>query len=152
VSSFDPAALVRLRRAKGLSHDALAELAGSARPTLIAYEKGGRTPGPVALRRLADALGVDVLALTSTTLRRATLADLRARTGLTKTEISEHLQLARHTYNRIERGVRQIEADVAASLAPLLGVTPAAVMAASRRSQADHAGVAGPRGASHSRA
>jgi transcriptional regulator with XRE-family HTH domain len=136
VRSFEPAALVRLRRAKQLSHDALAELVASARPTLIAYEQGSRTPGPAALHRLAGALGVDVLELTSTTLERATLADLRARVGLSKTEISARLGLQRHTYDRIERGARDLEADTADSLAALLGVSAAAVKAAYERGHA----------------
>ncbi len=133
VRSFDPAALVRLRRARGLSHDALAELVTSARPTLIAYEKGARTPGPAALHRLAGALGVDALALTSTTLKRATLADLRARVGLSKTELAGRLGLQRHTYDRIERGVRQLEPQTIEAMAEILGVTAAAVEAAYKR-------------------
>jgi transcriptional regulator with XRE-family HTH domain len=136
VHSFDPAALVRLRRARQLSHDALAELVASARPTLIAYEKGGRTPGPAALHRLAAALGVDALDLTSSTLEAATLADLRARVGLSKTEISVRLGIRRHTYDRIERGVRALEESAAEALAGALEVPPSAVMAAYERGRA----------------
>lgn len=139
VRSFDPAALIRLRRAGHLSHDALGALVDIARPTLIAYEKGTRTPGPATLRRLADAFGVDALELMSATLRTATLADLRARTGLSKTDISARLQLERHTYDRIERGARQLEPELAAALASLLEVTPSAVRAAHRRAQANRA-------------
>lgn len=133
VHSFDPGALVRLRRARGLSHDALAELVDSARPTLIAYEKGTRTPGPATLLRLATALDVDVLDLTTTTLERAGLADLRARVGLSKTEISARLGMARHTVDRIERGVRELEPATAEALADVLGVDTAAVGAAYER-------------------
>jgi transcriptional regulator with XRE-family HTH domain len=136
VRSFDPAALARLRRAKQLSHDALAELVASARPTLIAYEQGSRTPGPATLHRLAGALGVDVLELTSTTLDQATLADLRARVGLSKTEISSRLKLQRHTYDRIERGARDLEAEIAEAFAGVLGVPAAAVRAAYERGRA----------------
>lgn len=111
----------------------MAELVTSARPTLIAYEKGARIPGPAALHRLAGALGVDPLALTSTTLKRATLADLRARVGLSKTELSSRLGLQRHTYDRIERGVRQLEPQTIEAVAEILGVTAAAVEAAYKR-------------------
>jgi transcriptional regulator with XRE-family HTH domain len=133
VHSFDPAALVRLRRAQHLSHDALAQLVASARPTLIAYEKGARTPGPSTLHRLAVALGVDALDLTSTTLEAATLADLRARVGLSKTEISLRLGMRRHTYDRIERGVRELEEGTAEALSGALEVPASAVKAAYER-------------------
>lgn len=133
--SFDPAALVRLRRARGLTHDALGALVGLSRPALIAYEKSARTPGPTILYRLATALGVDVLELTSVTLRTATMTDLRARAGFTKTELANELDLRRHTYDRIERGVRQLEPELFPRLAAVLGVSERTVAGALRRAQ-----------------
>ena len=133
--SFDPAALVRLRRARGLTQDALGELVGLSRPALIAYEKGQRTPGPTILHRLAAALDVDVLKLTSATLRSATMTDLRARAGLTKTTLAEALGVRRHTYDRIERGVRQPEPELLPQLASILGVSERIVVGALRRSR-----------------
>jgi transcriptional regulator with XRE-family HTH domain len=135
VPSFDPAALVRLRRARRLTQDALGELVGLSRPALIAYEKGSRTPGPTILYRLAEALGVDVLKLTSATLRTATLTDLRARAGFTKTELAAELGLRRHTYDRIERGVREPEPELVPRLAAALGVSGRTLAGALRRSQ-----------------
>jgi transcriptional regulator with XRE-family HTH domain len=135
VPSFDPAALVRVRRARGLTQDALGELVGLSRPALIAYEKGSRTPGPTILYRLAEALGVDVLKLTSATLRTATLTDLRARAGFTKTELAAELGMRRHTYDRIERGVRQPEPELVPQLAAVLGVAERTVAGALRRSR-----------------
>ncbi len=132
--SFDPAALVRIRRARGLSQDALGELVALSRPALIAYEKGQRTPGPTILYRLATALDVDVLRLTSATLRTATMTDLRARAGLSKTALAATLGMPRHTYDRIERGVRVAEQEMVAQLAGVLGVSEATVMRALRRS------------------
>lgn len=93
------------------------------RPALIAYEKGSRTPGPTILYRLAEALGVDVLELTSATLHTATLTDLRARAGFTKTGLAAELGLRPHTYDRIERGVREPEPKLVPRLATALGVS-----------------------------
>ena len=142
--SFDPTALVRLRRARGLTQDALGELVGLSRPALIAYEKGQRTPGPKILHRLATALDVDVLKLTSVTLRTATMRDLRARVGVTKTELAAALDLRRHTYDRIERGARELEPELAPQLAAILGVTERTLVGALRRSQADQTRPANP--------
>ena len=134
--SFDPAALVRLRRARRLTQDALGELTGLSRPALIAYEKGARTPGPQILLRLATALGVDALKLTSATLATASLTDLRARVGLTKTELAAQLGIRRHTYGRVERGERELEPELVGALAEALGVGRRTVTGALRRARA----------------
>jgi transcriptional regulator with XRE-family HTH domain len=110
---------------------------GLSRPALIAYEKGQRTPGPKILHRLATALDVDVLKLTSVTLRTATMRDLRARVGVTKTELAAALDLRRHTYDRIERGARDLEPELLPRLAAVLGVTERTLAGAVRRSPAD---------------
>lgn len=111
---------------------------GLSRPALIAYEKGLRTPGPTILYRLASALGVDVLKLTTVTLRTATMTDLRARAGFTKTELAEELHLRRHTYDRIERGARTPEPELVPQLARLLAVSERTVATALRRSRTSH--------------
>ena len=137
VASFDSDALLRLRRAKGLSHDGLAERVGIARPNLIAYEKGGKRPSPRTLRALAAALGVDPMKLVTVTVGTATLADLRAvKGGLTTTETAAALGVPRHSYDRIEAGRRPLDDATAERLAELFGVPPATVAAAHRRGSA----------------
>ncbi|MFN2506235.1 MAG: helix-turn-helix domain-containing protein [Acidimicrobiales bacterium] len=134
VASFDPDALRRLRQAKKLSHDGLAERVGIARPNLIAYEQGRKRPSPKTLRALAAALGADPMRLLTASARTATLADLRAaKAGLTTTETAAALGIARHTYDRIEGGRRPLDGDLAERLAALLGVAPGTVLAAHRR-------------------
>lgn len=130
-----------------MTQDVLGALVGLSRPALIAYEKGTRTPGPTILYRLATALGVDVLKLTSVTLRTATMTDLRARAGFTKTELASELDLRRHTYDRIERGVRQLEPELLPRLCAVLGVSERTVAGALRRAQsaAEDAGRPGRR-------
>lgn len=134
VTSFDPSALRRLRQAKRLSHDGLADRVGIARPNLIAYEQGKKRPSPKTLRSLAAALGADPLQLLSVTARTATLADLRAaKGGLTTTETAAAVGLPRHSYDRMEAGRRPLDAETAGRLAELLGVAPSTVVAAHRR-------------------
>jgi transcriptional regulator with XRE-family HTH domain len=134
VTSFDASALRRLRQAKRLSHDGLADRVGIARPNLIAYEQGKKRPSPKTLQSLAAALGADPLQLLSVTARTATLADLRAaKGGLTTTETAAAVGLPRHSYDRMEAGRRPLDAETAGRLAELLGVAPSAVVAAHRR-------------------
>ena len=134
VASFDPEALRRLRRAKRLSHDALAERVGIARPNLIAYEQGKKRPSPRTLGALAAGLGADPMQLLAVTARTATLADLRAaKAGLTTTETAAALGVPRHSYDRMEAGKRPLDDATAEQLAEMLGVAPAAVVAAHRR-------------------
>lgn len=47
------------RKKLGLSQSALAQAAGVSQPTVANWERGGHTPRPDALRRMAEALGTD---------------------------------------------------------------------------------------------
>lgn len=51
--------LARLRKAKGLSQDELAKLAGVGQSTVAGIEKNARSKQPAALIDIAHALGVD---------------------------------------------------------------------------------------------
>jgi transcriptional regulator with XRE-family HTH domain len=133
VRSFDPASLRRLRRRHGLSHDALGARVGINRPALIAYEKGSKRVGLHSLHLLAAALGVDPLELTTATRDTATLADLRARAGVSKTDLADRLGLDRTTWERVERGERGLRPDVAEAVAEVLAVEPGEVLAARER-------------------
>jgi transcriptional regulator with XRE-family HTH domain len=133
VERFDPAALRARRKALGMSLDALAELVATNRQALVAYEQGRRRPGITVLVALAQALGLDPLDLTTATVETATLAELRARVGLTKTELAQRLGLARSTWDLIERGTRTLQPGVGDQVAELLGVSRADVDAAHHR-------------------
>lgn len=52
--------LRRLRKAKHLSMDALAEIAGTSKQVLSRYENGERVPKISMVKKLADALGVSI--------------------------------------------------------------------------------------------
>ncbi len=123
VRSFDPEALRRLREARGLSHDSLGAMVRVARPNLIGYEKGRERPGIEVLGDLARALGVDPLALTRVTPATATLADLRARAGLSKSSLAGRVGLGRYMWDQVERGKRTLQPDVASKVAAALGVS-----------------------------
>lgn len=57
------AELVRVRKSKGLTQEALAKEAGILRPSLSRYESGKREPCLSDLRRLVAALGLDPVAV-----------------------------------------------------------------------------------------
>lgn len=133
VRSFDPEALRRIRWRRGMSHDALAAVVEVARPNLIAYEQGTKRPGVEILGALARALGVDPWALTTARARTATVADLRARAGITKTDLARRLGIARSTWDLIERGDRQLRPELAVVVAELLAVDERGLRQALRR-------------------
>lgn len=130
---FDPEALVRLRRARGLSHDALGERIDRPRPNIIKWEQGETTPSPEKLVVLARALGVHPWQLTRTRPASAELADLRDWAGMTRRGLAAAAGLTRETYSRLERGEIALEDDVAEALAAALGRDVAEIRRAHRR-------------------
>lgn len=139
VRSFSGVALAEARRRRGLSLDALADRVGVSRPNLIAYEKGRRHPSPGTLAALAAALQVAPAGLSDVPQTAWTLADVRAFSGRTKSEVAAALGIARGTYDAMEAGRRTLRAELMQPLAALLGRTPAVVRAAYRRTLATRA-------------
>jgi transcriptional regulator with XRE-family HTH domain len=121
VKSFDPAALVRIRKARRLSHDALGERVGRARPNMIAWEKGPAKPSPSKLVALARALEVEPWELTTVGPGTAELADLRGWAGLTQQELADKAGMTRSTYSLLERGGVPLRSDVAERIAAAVG-------------------------------
>jgi transcriptional regulator with XRE-family HTH domain len=52
--------MLLLRRRAGVTQSRLAELAGTSQPTIAAYESGSKVPNLRTLRKLAQALGLEV--------------------------------------------------------------------------------------------
>jgi transcriptional regulator with XRE-family HTH domain len=140
VARFDPTALRRLRAERELTLDQLAERVGTTRPQLIAYEQGRRVPGMDTFAALALTLEVDPLDLTTATEATATLADLRARRGLTKAAFAEKVGLTWTTWDAIERGRQPLRPGLVARAATILEVDEDAIRAAHVRGTAEHAG------------
>jgi transcriptional regulator with XRE-family HTH domain len=120
VKYFDAAALVRLRKARGLSQDALGARVGRARPNIIIWEKGRAKPSPAKLVILAEALGVEPSRL-STGPAGAELADLRGWAGLTQQELADKAGIRRSTYSLLERGGSQLRPGMAEQIASATG-------------------------------
>jgi transcriptional regulator with XRE-family HTH domain len=136
VRGFSPAALVQLRRSRGLTQERLGELIGRARTNVIRWEKLVDTPSPRYLVKVASALQVRPWQLTSVDPAEATLADLRAWAGLTQLELADAAGLPRSTYSLLERGGLPLRADLAEGIAAVLGCDASEVEAAYRRAKA----------------
>lgn len=121
VRNFDPSAMAKHRRRKGLSLDQLGERVGRARPNLITWEKGRSSPSPRKLIALANALSVEPWQLTTVDPRSPELADLRAWAGLTQQELSDRAGVVRATYALVERSELPLRSDMAEKLARVLG-------------------------------
>ena len=118
---FDPTALVRIRRERGLSQEALARRLRRDRLQIVRWERQGAAPSPRRLVALAKALAAAPWELTTVTPKEATLADLRAWAGLTQAELAERAGLVRTTYAALERGELPLRPDVARQIARALG-------------------------------
>jgi transcriptional regulator with XRE-family HTH domain len=100
VRGFDPAAMARLRKARGLTLDALGERVGRARPNVIKWE-AGEAPSPPKLVALARALDVDPWQMTLRKPQAAELADLRDWAGLTRRALAARAGIRRSTYAEV---------------------------------------------------
>ena len=93
---FDGEEFRRRRQEAGLSQQRVAELVGTTRWQVIAYEQGRATPEPARLAALATAVGCAPLVLTGSSPDTAAdgLADLRRIAGLTRTQAAAQLATA----------------------------------------------------------
>jgi transcriptional regulator with XRE-family HTH domain len=88
---FDDAALRHHRQAAGLSQQRVADLTGSTRWQVIAYEQGRAVPEPGRLAALARAIGCPATALSGTAPGLLDLAGLRRAAGLTRAQAAARL-------------------------------------------------------------
>lgn len=140
---FDPDALRRIRRARGMTQQQLADAMGVARHYAVSWERQGRDPAtgrpravepePANLVRLAEILDVAPHELTTVDVEEATLADLRTWAGLTQKELAAQVELAGPTISSIEQGRRRLRPEVAHRIAQVLGTTSERVQAAADR-------------------
>ncbi|WP_260325841.1 helix-turn-helix domain-containing protein [Rhodococcus aetherivorans] len=122
VRGFSGARLRRLREARGLTGDDLADAAGISEATLRSWEIGRANPTPSLLADVAKKLRVtigDLLVLRSDEL---TLADLRTLAGLNQADVAQKLGVGTTTLTRIEKGRRDYDPEVARELARIYKV------------------------------
>lgn len=81
----------------------LAELIGTSKAQILAYENGRSRPSPGRLAELAEKLKVPTTVLCSRAAAEAELAGFREARGLTVEALAERLNLSVNTYKRIER-------------------------------------------------
>lgn len=130
VEEFDRGRLRAARRAANLDQQQLAERAGVSPSTLSAVERGVNRPDAPLLRRLAEALGVDVLKLLAPGTP-VTLRVLRYRAGLTQVQLAERIPgMSRGVLAQVERGQRDLRDDEIGPAAAALAVTAAEVVRA----------------------
>lgn len=108
----------------------LAERAQVSAGTVKAWESGRRTPTAAGLRRLADALGVEVDDLLDASVRLRDLAGVRSAAGLDRTAAARALGFSERTLRRIEAG-EMLPPDPVA-MGALYGVSQAELAEAAR--------------------
>ena len=105
-----------------------------ARPNYVSWETGRWIPRASTLAALAEAVGVEPRALTTTTAEEVTLRDLREYAGLSHQHLAERLGYkAARSYREIESGQRQLTNELAARLAKALDTTERDIWAAWER-------------------
>lgn len=124
-----------------MSREDLARILELSSPSRIrVWESGVERPRPRFVPRLAAALGVDPLYLLDVDPGDPPLAALRVAAGLATNEMGTP-GVSVMTYVRLEDGRPGVDPSeaVVAAVAGVLGVEPARVAAAIRRSRKDHA-------------
>ena len=102
-NSFDPSALIRLRKAAKLTQAQLAERVSVATWTVGSWELGRQTPEAKRLPGLAAALDVEVDELLGTA--PPTPRVFRHRLGLTQVELAELMGIASGVVAEVELGL-----------------------------------------------
>lgn len=146
--NFDPSALRRIRQARGLTQQQLAEAIGVARTYVVYWERShvdpnsgrarGVQPEPDTLVALAELLGVKPHELTTVDPQQATLADLRTWAGLTQRQLAARVGVAGPTISSIEQGRRRLRPELAERIAAELQLPVATVIAAAQRHRKAH--------------
>lgn len=88
---FDGAEFRRRRTVAGLSQQQVAELVGSTRWQVIAYEQGRAIPEPARLAALANAVGCPPVVLTGAAEGAVDLAGFRRAAGMTRVQATARL-------------------------------------------------------------
>ncbi len=123
VRGFSGATVRRLRIARGLGTDDLADLVGASVSTVWSWETGRTAPTPPTLVRIAQALHVTPADLLAIREDQLTLSDLRVEAGYTQIDAAQALGLSPNKLMRIEKGRLSVDAAIVEGLASLYGLS-----------------------------
>lgn len=132
---FDRAKFREARLARGYSFAKLARLASVSPATIRHWESGLFLPSMESLALVVDVLGIAPPAVITIPPGRATLADLRALSFLPTAEVAEALDMGVSNLYSLERGEITLTEARANTLASLLDVSIADIIAAWERGQ-----------------
>lgn len=122
VRGFSGATLRRLREARGISAEDLADAAGIAEATLRSWESGRATPTPALLANTAKVLRLSIADLLLVEHKDLELADLRNLAGINQADAAELLGMSPTSLVRIEKGRREYDAEIGRQLAKIYKV------------------------------
>lgn len=136
-AGFSPAALRNALDRHNLTIEDFADEIGISRQAVSSWLAGVTTPSPTSLVRAARSLELTPADLTPGISANLYVGDLRVRTGLTQTATAEQLGISQSALSEIERGRRQPDPNVVASMARLYSVDEESIVEAWERTVAD---------------
>lgn len=122
VRGFSGGTLRRLREARGIAAEDLADAAGISEATLRSWESGRANPTPALLANAAKVLRLTIADLLLVEQKELELADLRNLAGLNQSDAAELLGVSPSSLVRIEKGRREYDAEVGRRLAKIYKV------------------------------
>jgi transcriptional regulator with XRE-family HTH domain len=111
-----------------LSAQALADLVGTSKARILAYETNKSVPEPKRIAQLAAVFAVTAAELCQTDTGHPTVRDLRCQAGLTAAQVADAIHVSRASYRNIERLAQLPVRDnsvVRMNLAVCLGISRA---------------------------
>lgn len=133
VRGFRHDKLRELRRASGLTLDALAARLRTSRQAVSTWETGRSTPTAPMLGALARVLRTSIAVLAPVAEDHLEPGDLRVRAAMTQLEAAQRLGISATTLADIERGAKAVTEERVGALSALYGVDDVVVRAAWKR-------------------
>lgn len=135
ISDFDAAQFRALRVRSGMSITELATKAKLSRGAVSKWENGRSKPSPENFIKVMQALNVNPEIIVPDKGNVATLFDLRAQAGLTRTQVERALNISRSAWGDIERGTARLGNKRVSILAATLNVPEERVRQAAKNTQ-----------------
>lgn len=136
-AGFSPAALRNALDRHSLTIEDFADEIGISRQAVSSWLAGVTTPSPSSLTKAARTLELTPADLTPGVSANLYIGDLRVRAGLSQTAMAKQLGIAQSALSEIERGRRQPDPNVVASMVSLYSVDEGFIVEAWERTLAD---------------